>query len=81
MDPILPFRLLQGEVADDPTEIDELIRIAVPRLEEVDTVIYGPMDFRINVDEDGNPQFPARGDRALICILVEGDPWLISWAE
>jgi hypothetical protein len=78
----MSFRFYNGEVATNPSDLSDLIRVAVPNLRDSKRRMYGPMSFRPQIAGDGGVRIPERGDDALVAVDGDGgQPWIIDWSS
>lgn len=68
-----PTRLLEGEAADTATADSDPIRVICPTFSR--TAAIGPAPWPPRPD-GARPQ---TGDRCLVAISDQGEPWVIAW--
>ena len=75
----LTVSLINGQIVNSPVALDELITVACPDLINERRQVYGAMTYRPHIAADGGLRIPVRGDRALIAVDTDGDPWITDW--
>jgi hypothetical protein len=76
----MPVLIVNGEIADTPTRLDDLIRVSCPDLGNMARNTYGPLKYRPYIAGNGAPKLPVRGDKATIGLdSSTGEQWIISW--
>jgi hypothetical protein len=75
----LSVTFLNGQVVESPTTLDQLVTVVCPNLTTERRQVYGAMTFRPHIAGDGGLRIPVRGDRALVAIDTDGDPWMVEW--
>jgi hypothetical protein len=70
-----------GYIADTPATATDQVRVSVPNLTIQDRIVYGPLPWKPQIDENNVAHGPSRGDKALIAIddANPGEQWIVSW--
>lgn len=64
-------------VTETANSVTDLISVKLPQFDQrtrFENVRWSP-----RVEEDGTVIMPTRGDKALVILSDEGDPWIVEW--
>jgi hypothetical protein len=76
----MSLTLHNGVVASNPSTLTDRIKVAVPDMDSMSRIIYGPLPFSPLVSGTGGTRLPQVGDKAVVGIDEgTGEQWVIAW--
>lgn len=67
----------EAEIVSNPADATEGVMVVIPSFSPI--LEHGPCPWSPRIIDGSNYGIPTKGDRALVVISEEKEPWIVEW--